>query len=299
MAVLRYNPDGTLDTGFGSSSSGVTAVTPIGPGLAGDTCAMLLQNGKIVVVGAAQDGKLVLARYDSAGVLDPTFGTPSTGTTVTTLGATSSNPKHRSPAMTAQSDGRIIVVTRNNDDQAMLRYSADGALDTTFGSGGTGIVITHITGGANYANAVAVQQPGMGVPANLDKIVVAGNAGVTDSTSDISLVRYSKDGALDTSFNSTGIVTTDIFGQFDNGLAVLLQDQPGDEPKILVSGSTGFGSSTQIVVLRYNKDGTADSGFGSRGIGQVFVPVVGPSTIASGNALAIQQGLGIIVTGYD
>jgi hypothetical protein len=51
-------------------------------------------------------------------------------------------------------------------------------------------------------------------------------------------------------------------------------------------------------VLRYNPDGTADANFGSAKIGLVRVPLVGPSTIASGNAIAIQP-LGIVVTGYD
>ena len=306
MAVLRYNTDGTPDTGFGIG--GITALTPIGPGLAGDTCAMLLQNGKIVVAGASQDGKLVLARYTLAGLLDTTFGSPTTpGTTVTTLAPPSSaSLTHTSPAMAAQSDGRIIVVTRNADDQAVLRYSVDGAQDTGFGGGANnGIVVTDIGGTVNWANAVAIQDAS-GAPGNTDKIVVAGHTNVTQNTSDISLVRYSKDGALDTSgvagtgFGTTGIVTTDLNNQFDNALAVLMQDQAaGSEPKILVSGNSGFGSATQIVVLRYNADGTRDTSFGNSATGLVSPPAIGPSTIASGNAIAIQPGLGIVVTGYD
>lgn len=301
IAVLRYNTDGSQDTGFGTSN-GVTAFTPIGPGLASDTCAMFLQGANIVVGGAAQDGTLVLARYTSTGAVDTSFGT--LGTTTTALAAPTSDPKHNSPAMAVQSDGRIIVVTRNSDDQAVLRFSADGAPDATFGGATNGIVITDIGNSVNYANAVAIQDAS-GAPGNTDKIVVAGHTNLTQNTSDISLVRYTKDGVLDTSgvagtgFGTTGIVTTDIFGQFDNALAVLLQDFTGEEPRILVSGNTGFGSSTQTIILRYKADGTADTTFGSAMAGQVFVPVVGPSTIASGNALAIQPGRGIVVTGYD
>jgi uncharacterized delta-60 repeat protein len=298
IVVLRYNTDGTPDTGFGTGGV-TTAATPVGTGLAGDTCAMLLQSGPaIVVAGATQDGKLVLARYTSAGALDPAFGT--SGTTVTSLAPPSpSNFTQTSPAMAAQSDGRIIVVTRNGDDQAVLRYSVDGAPDTGFGGATNGIVITPVGSGINYANAVAIQDAS-GAAGNTDKIIVAGHTNVTDTTSDISLVRYTKDGVLDTTFNTTGIVTVDIFGQFDNALAVLMQDQAaGAEPKILVSGNTGFGSSTQTFVLRYNSDGTADPTFGSAAVGRVLVPVVGPSTVASGNAMAIQNGGGIIVTGFD
>jgi len=310
MAVLRYNTDGTPDNSFGTS--GISAPTTIGIGLAGDLCSMLLQSatGSIVVAGASQDGKLVLARYTSAGVLDTTFNSAGTtpGTNVTTLAPPVSSPTHTSPSMAAQSDGRIIVATRNGDDQAVLRYSVDGVQDPGFGGGANnGMVITDIGGTVNYADAVAIQSTG--APGNLDRIVVTGHTNLTPSTSDIALVRYSKDGALDTTFGTgpngstiisgaNGIVVNDIFGQFDNGLAVLMQPT-GGEPKILVSGSTGFGSFTQTFVFRYNADGSADTSFGSRAIGLVLVPVIGPSTIASGNALAIQPGLGIIVTGYD
>src|SRR5262245_17537542 len=126
IVALRYNVDGTLDNTFGTN--GITAPTAIGPGLAGDICSMLLQNGKVVVAGASQDGKLVLARYTSAGALDTTFNPTGTipGITTTPLAPPVSSPTHTSPAMAAQSDGRIIVVTRNGDDQAVLRYSVDG-----------------------------------------------------------------------------------------------------------------------------------------------------------------------------
>jgi uncharacterized delta-60 repeat protein len=298
IVLLRYKTDGTLDATFGTS--GVAAPAAIGSGFAGDGCALLLQgSGNIVVAGSSQDGNLVLYRYTSAGVLDATFGAPTpTGKTVTPLAPSVSFPFDRSPAMAAQSDGRIIVATRNGDDQAVLRYSVDGVLDTAFGpSGANGIVVTDIAGTLNYANAVAIQSAGMGVPGNLDMIVVVGHAALSDVTSDISLVRYSKDGVPDATFGSGGIVTTDINGQFDNAFSVALQDL-GGEPRILVAGNTGFNGASQTVVLRYNPDGTADKSFGSAQIGLVRVPLVGPSTIASGNAIAVQP-LGIVVTGYD
>ena len=101
-------------------------------------------------------------------------------------------------------------------------------------------------------------------------------------------------------FGSGGVVTTNIGNnQFDNAFSVALQDLGGGEPRILVSGNTGGGGISQTVVLRYMPGGTADATFGSAGIGLVLVPLVGPSSIASGNAIVLQPGLGIVVTGYD
>jgi uncharacterized delta-60 repeat protein len=207
-----------------------------------------------------------------------------------------------SPAIALQTDNKIVVAggkgsfsTSNQPvDQVVLRYTADGVLDTTtFGAAGLtpGIVSTDINSLGNYGNAVAIQGDG--------KIVVAGHANVNFSTdsSDISLVRYNTDGTLDTlAFGGgTGISITTLAG-FDNALSVALQA----DSKIVVAGNTGSGGFTQTVVLRYNPNGTADTTFGVQGL--VAPPLVGPSNISSGNAVALQTigtVVDIVVAGYD
>ncbi len=290
IALLRYNANGTLDTtGFGSPNGYVTAA--IGSGVAGDTCALALQaDGKIVVAGASQSGNVVLYRYDTLGVLDPNFGTNGTGGSSTTNLGTGGAAV--SPGIALQSTGKIILVSGTND-QVVLRYNTDGTLDTSFGPApATGIVTTDINNGnINFANAVAVQFD--------DKIVVAGHANVTGNTSDISLVRYNADGTLDTTTfgNGTGIVTTDLFGQFDNAFSVALQTPLAVPTNILVSGNTGSNGFSQALVLRYDSTGAPDTTFNSTGF--IVAPLVGPSNIASGNAVVLQTTGGIIVAGYD
>ena len=223
-----------------------------------------------------------------------TFGT--NGTTVTPL------PGALSPAIAFQSSGKIILVSGTNSDQAVLRYSADGFLDTTFGT--AGIVTTDINSSVNFANSVAVQQVA-GSPLLSDKIVVVGHANVNFSAdnSDISLVRYNADGTLDATFNATGAIpgiATTKLAKFDNVFSVALQDQSPAEPKILLSGNTGSQGFSQMAVLRYNSDGSQDASFGVGGA--VIVNLAGPSNIASGNAVVLQPvggGVGIIVAGYD
>jgi uncharacterized delta-60 repeat protein len=293
IALIRYNSsNGTLDTTFNAAgpTAGIVTAT-IGPGRADDTCALALQGTNIIVAGASTNGTLVLYRYDTNGTLDMTFGT--NGTTVTPL------PGALSPAIAFQSTGKIILVSGTNGDQAVLRYSATGGLDTTFGT--SGIVTTDIGMTNNFANAVAVQSD--------DKIVVAGHANVNINagTSDISLVRYNADGTLDTSFvgpnnnpNPPGIVTTDLNGRFDNAFSVALQTPAATPTNILVSGNTGSGGLSQAVVLRYTSTGALDTTFNSNGFS--IAPLVGPSNIASGNAVVLQPvggGVGIVVAGYD
>jgi len=297
IALIRYNANGTLDTTFGAAATGIVTAA-IGQGLASDTCGLALQSdGKIVVAGADQSGNIVLYRYNANGTLDTTgFGTTGTGgSTTTNLGA---GTAAMSPALALQSSGKIVLVSGTNSDQVVIRYNTNGTLDnTTFGTTQTvpGIVVTD-AGGIDFANSVAIMQDGS------DKIVVAGHANVNFQTdaSDISLVRYTVDGALDTTFGpaNTGIVTTDLFGKFDNAFSVALQSPAATNTAILVSGNTGSGGFSQAVVLRYDSTGALDTTF-SQPFGYAIPPLFGPSNIASGNAVVLQSTLGIIVAGYD
>lgn len=284
IALLRYTATGLLDPTFGNA--GIVPTAAIGPGLAGDTCALALQvDGKIVVAGASTNGNIVLYRYNTDGTLDTTgFGTSGTGgTTVTTLPTAA-----MSPAIALQSTGRIVLVSGTNVDQVALRYNTNGTPDTAFGpSGANGVVVTD-AGGTDFANAVAVQAD--------DGIVVVGHANVdfNADASDISLVRYISDGTLDTTFGNGGIVTTDLNGKFDNAFSVALLPT-----SILVSGNTGAAGISQAVVLRYTSTGALDPAFGPGGLGYTIAPLIGPSNIASGNAVVLQSAPGIIVAGYD
>lgn len=96
-----------------------------------------------------------------------------------------------------------------------------GTLDSTFNS--IGKVTTTFAAGSATANAAALQVDG--------KIVVAGT--VTSGTaSSFALARYNTDGSLDTTFNSTGMVTTSIGAGNSYGNAIAIQS----DGKILVVG---------------------------------------------------------------
>jgi hypothetical protein len=133
---------------------------------------------------------------------------------------------------------------------------------------------------------------------------VAGHADVNFNTgmSDISLVRYNADGTLDPAFvgvNQTvpGIVVTDLNGRFDNAFSVALQTPAVAATNILVSGNSSVSGISQTVVLRYTPLGALDAAFGVNGV--VGANLVGPSNIASGNAVVMQPSVGIVVAGYD
>jgi uncharacterized delta-60 repeat protein len=287
IVLVRYNANGTLDTGF----AGGFVSAPIGPGTSMDTASLALQgDGSIVVAGATSTGDFVLRRYGSTGVLDQTFGT--NGTTTTHVGTSAMGP-----AIALQSTGKIVAAGASGSfasppmNAVLARYNTNGTLDMSFGGIGTGTVFTDIGSSNNFSNAVVVQ------PAD-GKIVVAGHAffDFDADTSDIALLRYNADGRPDTGFgtNGTGAVVVNL-GAFDNAFSVALYPDPDN--RIVVSGNTGSGVAISAAVLRFTPGGALDLTFGTGGI--VTTSPTGPSAAASANAVLVQPGGSIVVVGYD
>ena len=234
VALVRYNADGSLDTSFGGTGKVTTRN--------GSGASMVLQaDGKIVVAGSSYNGDdldFALSRYNADGSLDASFG--GTGRVTTHIGISSGlSNSDIGNSVAVQADGKIVVAGYSSvfadTDFAVVRYNANGSLDTSFN--GTGKVTTPIGSDKAYAYSVAVQADG--------KIVVAGNS--YSSNSDLTLVRYNANGSLDTSFGGTGKVTTDFGSRDDYGYSVVLQA----DGKIVVAGSSYDGTYNDFAVARY------------------------------------------------
>jgi uncharacterized delta-60 repeat protein len=232
-------------------------------------------------LGAQGPGDISVARYDSDGSLDPTFGS---GGRVTTDFAARSDV---GSAITVQPDGKILVagaasLAATSFDFALVRYNSDGSLDATFGTGGK--VTTDFNGGLDAAAAIGLQTDG--------KIVLAGFATAGDPH--VALVRYNSNGTLDTTFGAGGKVITDINGTRNFASALAIQS----DGRIVAAGSTLTtpDSFTMFALVRYNGDGSLDSTFGSGG--KVTTQVVaGDGEDDEIFALAIQPDGRIIAAG--
>jgi len=284
FALARYNADGSVDLTFGSAGR---VVTDFG----GDDAAFALavqSDGKIVVAGVSTGGgtmDFALARYDSDGALDGTFG--SGGQVVTDLGG-----NDEAFALVVQPDGRLVAAgvstAAGSLDFALARYNTDGTLDATFGAAGQ--VVTDFgpafvgsdpsncalpiadLHGADVAFALALQTDG--------KLVAAGV-----STGDFALARYNADGSLDTTFGTCGRVITDFAG--DDAAASALVVQP--DGKLVAAGRRSV-AQTSFSLARYASDGTLDPIFGTGG--RVVTEV---GTDAEGSALVLQPDDGRLV----
>ncbi len=179
-----------------------------------------------------------------------------------------------------QSDGKIVAAGDSNGDFAVNRYNEDGSLDDTFDSDGQ--VITAVGSGTDKAYGMAIQSDG--------KIVLAGYAHV-GATDDFAVVRYNTDGSLDNTFDSDGIVTTNIAGFDDYGSSIVIQA----DDKILVAGYGLTGANSDFVVVRYNSDGSLDNTFDADGIVTTSVGLSADEC----NGITLQSDGKIVVVGFS
>ena len=210
----------------------------------------LQTDGKILIAGYSFDDALIL-RYNSDGSLDDTFGTN---------GVVIFDGKYdQAFAICLQSDTKIVVVGYSDkngegDNVLVLRYNSDGTLDTTFGA--NGIILTKV-GDYDYGYSVVIQPDG--------KIVVAGST-LKGSDTYALVLRYNSDGSLDDTFGTNGVVKYDGIGS-DIAYKAALQS----DGKIIITGSSTAANYpntayNDVLILRYNSDGTLDSTFGKNGV---------------------------------
>lgn len=270
FGLARYNTDGSLDTSFGLGGQVITEFLG-GPDLAQGVA--LQSDGKIVVAGSVFDphgvsGELFgVARYNGDGSLDPTFGSGGKVTTAIDAFAEAND-------VVVQPNGKIVaagicLTTSAGPAFAVVRYSTDGSLDPSFGSGGVALNHPSSMFSARGIRSIALQPDGRIVAAAFGEIA-----------------RYNANGSLDSSFGSMGEVIDDF--SFDKTLVL----QP--DGKIVVSGTgASEGTGEDFALQRYNSDGSLDLTFGSGGkvstdFGDIFdVP----------NALAIQNDGKIVQVG--
>lgn len=240
FAVVRYLPDGTLDTDFGTDGLATCAFS------AGNDRAngiALLEDGRMILSGYASNNEvdsIAVTRLNEDGSIDLTFGNNGR--------ACASIPNRRTigQALAVGPAGEIVVVGYyvpifSVEPVALIaRFTPDGELDTDFN--GTGIRDLGPDGSsASILNGAVVQPDG--------RIVACGS--VTNATSDFFLLRLNTDGSDDLSFNASGTTITDFTGTADRANAVTLQS----DGRIVVVGETNAGSQDfNFALARYLND---------------------------------------------
>lgn len=275
--VCRLTDDGLLDNTFDTDGIVTTDNIRLSTGSSSETAsAVAIQSdGSIVVVGTGYSGNLsegfydefAVVRYTSNGSLDNTFSDDGKFTT-------GGNDTDAGNAVAIQSDGKILVGGTSLDGNtyiyqvAVLRLNSDGTLDTDFD-----------TDGKFFANQASTNT-GLGLIAHSNtKISILGN-----SNGGYTIQRINTDGSIDNAFGTGGITSA----AFGTPTSFTMQA----DGKYLVAGQTS-GTNNEIVIARFNEDGTIDNTFDTDGklnLGFAFVH--------GANAIALDSDNKIVLSGY-
>jgi uncharacterized delta-60 repeat protein len=294
-------------------------------------------DGKIVVVGRTSAGgneDFAVARYETNGTLDATFA--DSGQLTMDL----SGRRDMASSVALQDNGSIVVAGSawaGPDARrafALVRLTATGELDATFGPGG--VVTTNFTPRADWAAAVAIRGDGSIVAAG--GIDVPGDFAVAMYTSDgtldssfsgdgrrrvgfsarremaedlaiqsngkivvsgfsqdrLAIARLFADGRLDSSFSADGKTVLDGLSEWSSGLAL----QP--DGKIVASGGTPSQHGTVFLLVRYKRDGYRDRTFSKDGIRKIDIRgpyAENPPELDIGTDVAVQADGKLIEVG--
>ena len=295
FVLLRYLPNGSLDSTFGKG--GIATTTFNTDALVLPYSLALQSNGQIIAAGGGE-GVFAVERLNTNGTLDATFGTGGQVLTTFTTGLEAT-----AHAVLVQPNGKILLAGVDTISgyhggstfPALARYNSNGTLDSTFGSGGTVVatgsdVATAIVGldatgdifVADYAGVSEFSPSGILDSAVTPSTITAASGHgainafysngeflasdevvVVKHQEDEEVVRYTATGAVDTTFNNSPFVFTGggAPGYDYGGVTILSNGQ------IIVGGyyaSGGF--STEVFGLaRLDSNGSLDTTFGAGG----------------------------------
>ena len=266
--IAKYKSNGSLDISF--NGSGFRGMNPVST-----ANVVAMQNGKVLIAGQ-YNNKAVIARLNSDGTVDGTFG--NSGTLELGSGTTDDEIKD----IAIDNSGKIIVVGKTvvggtNTNVAIVRLTSNGQVDTTFGTNG---VVTYDNMGKNdWAEAVKIDSSG--------KILIAGQSGQA-----MALAKFNTDGNLDTSFGTNGLfLNTSGVGSASTDLTIDANDN------ILVTGIIAETtlSKYKMSVWRLDTTGKLDTSFNSTGIATYS----GGHDVDIGYAITIDDNGKILVGGFS
>jgi len=250
LLTAQIGRAGRLDTTFGS---GGVFTTNLGA-TTGATSVALQSTGKIIIGGNSGSGG-ALARINSNGTLDTTFG--SGGFVTSRFGISGASVV----GLAVQSDDKILAIALGFPNDLVLgRFNSNGSVDTSFGNQGFTSTLGPCQVG--FAAAIALQSNG-------DTLVGCG----------FKISRFTSTGQFDTSFGSGGTAPLKVAGPNVNAISA-----QSDGRILVASSDIGF----EGMVSRYNADGSVDTSYGILGQSSSISPT--NALVLQGNGQSVIAG---------
>lgn len=278
MILARYHPNGSLDTTF--SGDGIVT-SPFAISAFDQARALALQPDGKILAGGSVGSSFALVRFNTDGSLDTTFD----GDGIVTTSIFSSGTLS---AISVQPDGKIVAGSDvlnsvNEDFFAVVRYNANGSLDTSFGNSG---VTTANFGVVDFFGDLTIQPDG--------KIIAVGLGNASSSNTTLAMIRLNPNGTFDNSFDGDGIVATPFVKLYELHSVDLQADG-----RIVVGGQ----QNGVFTVFRYTTNGSLDNTFDGDGVAAAdFANGGGARDVrvtGNGKIVAVGDSFSSGVGGYD
>ena len=270
LLVVRYNPNGSLDTTFGTGGTAIVVyASGTGASFGAATDIALQADGKILVSESRG-----IFRFNADGSPDTAFGT---GGVIRTM-ASGSISLNNFGDIKAAPGGKILVCGAGNNNTfiqgfGLARLNQDGSLDSSFGRGG--IVRTAFTTGTAAAGASEID-----IAAN-GKIALGGSVNPQSSPGQLGIAVYNADGSPDSTFGTDGRVL--VAGTNVNFFGSLAWQSDG---KIVICGRRlADNGGTPAYLRRFTASGAVDTAFGTNG---EVIPTVTNRPLITLNDVVIQ-----------
>jgi len=264
-ALARVTATGSIDTGFGTSMSGVFLYDLSASTNDQELALVRIAGGGYAACGtyfsAGTATDFLSVRFDSGGALESAFAGGYAITPYLASGA-AGTLFDQCNAVGVQTGGDVISAGFTNADGParvmVTRHTTAGALDGTFSGGGKVKIDASLGSAAESIAHAMLVLPG-------DKLLIAGQAGGMFNNIEFLLMRLNADGTPDTLFggSGTGIVRTPVGTGTDIAYALALQP----DGKIVLAGSSiAADGRADFALVRYSSEGVPDPNFGSGGV---------------------------------
>jgi uncharacterized delta-60 repeat protein len=295
MLVAKFKADGELDTSFGTNGYASHNAT-LGTGGEVARSILVQSSGKIVIAGTmehsgaqdARDRDIAVMRLNTDGSLDSSFGTNGLVTLDLSEGEVSGTSfvADSFGGMIADSSGRLLIhaakkrTDATDSDFVLLRLSADGVPDTTFGTAGQFSL--------DIRNLSATPKPALILPNGQ----ILGTGYMRDGNVVVPVIyRTDANGQLDTSYAVNGIYSEAVLSAVTEVYSAALVD---DALVTVGYGRNNEQENLDFLSLRIKADGTRDTSFG--GAGYVRVDAAGFNDNGR-NMTALPDGRVLLVGG--
>ena len=264
MTIWRYDATGSLDVSFGDGGTatynGDENGDDIGYAIALDG------SGNILVAGMIDDDDMALWRYTPDGDPDLTFGG---GDGFASYEARDPAYGRAGKAVLIDASGRILVAGSRWDgedtDMVIWRYAESGAIDLTFGTGGTAVY----SGSSSLSGDFVGNSLALANPADEDSAILVAGTVSSGTTARMAVWKYTPSGTLDNLFGGYDGITDGVLvysgaaGSNHAGFSITLAGSD-----LLVAGYVRNASSlADMAIWRFTgSGGSLVSTFGTAGV---------------------------------